>query len=471
MYPRICVYLSRIIFFVFILFSALPSEAFEFTGSVAEDFAQTPNCLEDTGGTDGLDVGMPVPVENNISGLDIKRVCFFYESASDTLYVGVETFEDVIFGDVDGDGDPADTAAGYSGVDYADLGSTESFVLSLDLDADSLVAGFDEDTVDVVVGVSNTASLNTGLGGYEPSASYSPFNPGAGFGSGKILTVTAHASPSTANKDLELAIEDFLSNDVVEDLSQMPILQIFAGSTAASGIGNDFLPNPGESVAVAIFDADQDGLTDEDELVEGTDILDPDSDDDGLLDGVEVSGSNPTDPLDPDSDDDGCLDGEEDADHDGNLDDGETNPNDADTDDDALVDCTEVEGANPTDPLDEDTDDDTCLDGEEDANHNGQLDEGESDPNIVDTDGGGVDDCQERVAGTDPQDPTDDGRIEASGQVGGGLGIDQVQGSGARCSLGYQDTPTEGYFTLVLVAVVAFCSAFHRLLNYKTEIN
>ena len=40
----------------------------------------------------------------------------------------------------------------------------------------------------------------------------------------------------------------------------------------------------------------------------GTDPLDPDTDDDGLLDGEEVD-PFATDPLDPDTDDDGLLDG------------------------------------------------------------------------------------------------------------------------------------------------------------------
>ena len=37
-----------------------------------------------------------------------------------------------------------------------------------------------------------------------------------------------------------------------------------------------------------------------------------------------------------------------------------------------------------TDPLDDDTDNDGLLDGEEDANHNGEVDDGEKDPNDYD---------------------------------------------------------------------------------------
>lgn len=57
-------------------------------------------------------------------------------------------------------------------------------------------------------------------------------------------------------------------------------------------------------------DQDQDGISDQDEvLVTGTDEQNPDSDGDGLGDGVEVS--NRMNPLDPDMDRDGVSDGQE----------------------------------------------------------------------------------------------------------------------------------------------------------------
>jgi hypothetical protein len=57
-------------------------------------------------------------------------------------------------------------------------------------------------------------------------------------------------------------------------------------------------------------DTDCDGLLNLAELVEGTDPEDPDSDDDGLLDGEEVN-EHATDPNNPDSDGDGFSDGQE----------------------------------------------------------------------------------------------------------------------------------------------------------------
>lgn len=120
-----------------------------------------------------------------------------------------------------------------------------------------------------------------------------------------------------------------------------------------------------------------------------------DSDGDGLPDFIETGCTNP---FDADSDDDGIVDGDEDADHDGDLDVAETDPCDEDTDFDGIQDGTEVgvttghetdtggtfiPDADPlttTDPRDDDSDDDGWSDGQEDTNYNGQVDEGESDP-------------------------------------------------------------------------------------------
>jgi hypothetical protein len=93
------------------------------------------------------------------------------------------------------------------------------------------------------------------------------------------------------------------------------------------------------------IDTDGDGLFDSQEEVLGTDPEDPDSDDDGVGDGVEVDDLG-TDPLDDDSDDDTLTDGVEVS-----L---GTNPLAADTDGDSFDDAVEVGllGSNPNDPSD-----------------------------------------------------------------------------------------------------------------------
>lgn len=79
-------------------------------------------------------------------------------------------------------------------------------------------------------------------------------------------------------------------------------------------------------------DSDGDGLPDAVEGILGSDPADPDSDDDGILDGIEPEGGADTDGdgllnlLDADSDDDGRPDGAEDANHNGLVDEGETDP-------------------------------------------------------------------------------------------------------------------------------------------------
>ncbi|WP_375761096.1 Ig-like domain-containing protein [Corallococcus exercitus] len=194
------------------------------------------------------------------------------------------------------------------------------------------------------------------------------------------------------------------------------------GTTNSTTATSTFTVNPASTV-----DTDNDGLTDEEEVDLGTNPNDPDSDDDGIPDGIEVKVGG-TDPLDDDSDDDGIIDGNEDADHDGIVDADETDPKDIDTDDDGLTDgvetgVTEPQGddtdpskfvadkdpATTTNPLDDDTDDDGLLDGNEDANHDGLKDPTETDPNDIDTDDDGLTDGLE-LGLTQPQgedtDPT-----------------------------------------------------------------
>jgi len=120
-------------------------------------------------------------------------------------------------------------------------------------------------------------------------------------------------------------------------------------------------------------DDDDDGLSDEQELALGTDKDDQDSDDDGILDGDEVASG--TDPLNPDTDGDGILDGTE------------IGMDEAISDDtDPAVFVPDLDPSTTTDPLDPDTDHGGIRDGVEDADHNGRVDPGETDPNIEDDD-------------------------------------------------------------------------------------
>jgi large repetitive protein len=418
------------ILFILVLFISLPAFAgVSFTGDVDADFTNG-NCLSDSGGSE-----ITTP-SGAASGFDIDKICFYYDGLTDEMLVGITGFDAAIFGDVDGDGDPASSDTGLT--DFSDLSDVEHVVLSIDIDGDSVEDGVDENTMDFLVGVPNDDDFDA-FGVYRIDSDYNPFAAAAGFGDSLSdqATVTLPEEPSTSFPDLEFIINNFKEISVNGlDVTNTMAIMLVAGSTANDGIGPDYLPSGGTSVDHNLLDFDGDGLEDwAEEELHGTDPSDSDTDDDGLTDGVEINGENPTDPLDSDSDDDGCSDSAEDTDSDGTLDETETNPNDADTDDDGIDDCTEVTGENPTDPLDDDTDDDFLNDGEEDTNFNGSFEPeiGETDPNNPDTDFGGVEDGDEVENGFDPLDPSDDDA--AAKQIASLLGYNQVQGGGLSCSL------------------------------------
>jgi len=142
------------------------------------------------------------------------------------------------------------------------------------------------------------------------------------------------------------------------------------------------------TTTVAPTDTDNDGLSDADESIIGSDPNNPDTDGDAIDDGAEVNDYG-TSPLLEDSDVDGIGDYAE-------LDVYGTDPVAFDSDGDGVGDGAEV-NATLTDPLDDDTDDDGLNDGDE-----GSLG---TDPLGPDTDLDGVNDGTEVGAGTNPLDP------------------------------------------------------------------
>lgn len=200
----------------------------------------------------------------------------------------------------------------------------------------------------------------------------------------------------------------------------------------------------------ALGDPDNDGLTNAQErdgvgIFMPTDPQDNDSDNDGVLDGAEVNGTDntafsnaATDPNDNDSDNDGLTDGQEITGSQNpflnnvldagapTMDGDPTNPNSNDSDNDTLLDNAEIAGRlNPnegsdgengetddpdmdtlnnageiaagTDPRNPDTDNDTILDGVEVTN-------GNSDPTLIDTDSDGLNDNIELDGTANPFD-------------------------------------------------------------------
>ena len=445
-----------------------------FTGDVDADFSATANCYEDD-----RDVGIVTGMSR--TGWDIQRLCFHYDGNDDVLYVGIKAYDGAIFGDADGDGDPANSSIGGV-LDLADLSGTESFVLSIDLDGDSESDGFNFSTVDVLIGVSDAGSI-ANFGVYEPDVGYTLSNPNSSFGAKLPINIDIFANPDATNPDFEFSIPGFTAENLgVTSLADKPAIQFFAGSTDDAGVGDDFLPTVGEGESYPLYDGDEDGLKDFEELEQGTDPEVDDTDGDGVNDGVEINGQNPSDPLDSDSDDDGLLDGEEDANGNGVIDEGETDPNNSDTDGDGLTDGTEVNSSYPTDaagtgsgstdPLNPDTDGDGLLDGEEDTNSNGSFEStsGETNPILADTDGGGVNDKIEKDNGFNPNDASDDAQAEeVAVQTGAGLGFNQLQGSGLNCNLQKtsKSSSQKGFWFLLMTS--AFSILMLRKKKLKSE--
>lgn len=161
----------------------------------------------------------------------------------------------------------------------------------------------------------------------------------------------------------------------------------------------------------AVTDSDCDGLTDEEEFsfIYGYDEngnalkTDPnvrDTDGDGILDGIELGRTSSPDPAC------GCVNGSTDPYCGCSQEayEARTNPE-----------CAKyfygaATPVNVTSPVLADTDGDGIPDGEEDKNHNGRIDPGETNPNSADTDGDGLSDYDEiYVYGTDPTKADTDG--------------------------------------------------------------
>ncbi|MBK8256574.1 MAG: DUF11 domain-containing protein [Polyangiaceae bacterium] len=230
--------------------------------------------------------------------------------------------------------------------------------------------------------------------------------------------------------------------------------------TNLNGVIDEGETNPNEpSDDSANADDDGDGLSNSVEITLGTNPNDGDSDDDGLSDGLEPNPGSDTDgdgqinALDSDSDNDGLFDGTE-MGKDCNGAGTDTTKNQCTPDGDG--------GATTTSPLDSDTDDGTVSDGDEDANHNGVVDSGETDPNNGMDDLGGT-------GGTGGNGGTGGGNTGGGGNggAGGGQGGNNddavvAQGSGLLCSVESGRAGGNSAALLALVSALALSLARRR---------
>jgi len=200
--------------------------------------------------------------------------------------------------------------------------------------------------------------------------------------------------------DSETPPEDLILTGISSNSTLVPNENIVFGGTGVNR-SITITPNPNRIGTTIITVTLGDGIGTASDSFSLSVINAPDIDGDGLPDDLENQMC--TDPNDADTDDDGILDGVEDANHNGLVDTNETDPCNIDTDGDGIQDGTELgytladigsdtdtsifqpdlDPTNTTNPLDPDTDGDGLSDGEEDTNHNGRVDPGETDPNRV----------------------------------------------------------------------------------------
>jgi len=400
---------SLFLCFLLLTVSSLSFAAITFTGRADQDFASN-SCVKDASGL--KDVGSPI--FGMQTGWDIQSVCFYYDPALKTFYVGIQTQTDslnnpAIFSDADGDGDPSGTSAllqALAGQDLANMSGSEFFTLALDFNLDG--------TPDVVVGNHTTNSLtefaavagtSSNLGNAKLASFY-----GAAMGG---VTATLFNAPSATQPHLEFSVADFtivpnvaaLLASVNPDASFN--LFVTTGSDADDGIAEDFFPNAA-SVSYQSFKVDTLKDSDNDGVPDG---FDTDDDNDTISDLVEKNLSQ------FDTNGDGVLSAGEvaasgqDVDGDGDLDtndglvwpdtDGDGTPDylDTDSDNDGILDINEAgspagsrdsDGDGIPDYRETDSDGDGLLDTVEDVNGNGVVDAGETDPTKFDTDGDGL---------------------------------------------------------------------------------
>ncbi len=204
-----------------------------------------------------------------------------------------------------------------------------------------------------------------------------------------------------------------------------------------------------------LADLDGDGVLDPDEEALGTDPSLPDSDGDGIDDGVETDGGQAVDTdgdgtidaLDEDSDGDtlpDALEGLQDSDNDGTPD-----YRDADDDNDGIATLKEVQDG---DRFGDDPDVDSVpnwLDEDSDGDGKSDLEEG-----TLDSDGDGKPNYLDNQEEQAPPNPLDPGLSTASVSVAGGVEIRDAPGCSAAPS-----TPRSGRSSVIVLVFIALLAS------------
>lgn len=225
-----------------------------FTGNVEADFTNVEVVPSSDPGGVG-DVGLPPALpEGTVSGWDMRDVRYFYDRMNDVLYVGIDFAG--IAGDADGDGDPGTTGDELrqsGGIDVPSLGQLEAIVVGFDTDLDGLL--------NVVVGVPAFGDINnftaaTAIPGLPPMFAFDLALP--------QHTGTYFADPSAAAPDFEFTIPRFSELPGFGpinrfDESVIYSANVFAGSIADAGVGEDLITPFIYTFGKVSFDDEPDG--------------------------------------------------------------------------------------------------------------------------------------------------------------------------------------------------------------------
>lgn len=449
---------------------SLPSQAaVTFTGHADNDFQPT-SCIAESS---SQDVGMPNGFPNTeISGWDINKVCFSYNPANGNLYIGILTYTDassqkIIFGDADGDGNPAGTSptlASHGGVDRSGLEQNEYFTLAIDFDDDKspdLISG-----VYAGVGISSFQALS---GAAAPNNNLLLAATGLFYG-GSVLTGVSSSlafNPSSTRPHLEFLVGDLRNMAKFSSLNFSNPDDLFnffvtTGSFDDDGIAEEAFPGIATWMPMKVaylIDNDADTVND---------FLDVDDDNDGISDLFEQDLSQ------YDTNGNGVLSSEEvaasgvDIDGDGDIDtndlgtfpdsdgDGTVDYYDTDSDNDGISDVIEGSSDSDSDGMenyrDLDSDNDGLSDAVEDVNGNGEVNVGETSATESDTDGDGLCDgslilnnCTnaEGLLGTDPTSADTDGDGLCDGAIVIPIICTDSEGNRGTNPLSPQDLPAE----------------------------
>lgn len=230
--------LSLILLTALTAFASVPPTL---TGDAPTDFADAdPIIITDT--TEN-DVSVPPQApEGTVSGWDVVNVFLSYDSETDIMSIGIDC--QVTCGDADGNGDELATSpwlTDLNGTDVPNIGINEAIVLLIDSNGDYV--GPAEGDFELILGVPSTGTTaDAGLYSFIGS----PFAPGAGFGE-----MATNAVEIVIGDDLEFAISDWSTLvPIAEDGSMDFQINLFAGSIADAGIGEDYLPGQAQPIAI-----------------------------------------------------------------------------------------------------------------------------------------------------------------------------------------------------------------------------